>query len=415
MITRRGITAAPSLTQVPAAVLSGLLAPVQQATSAQMAAALDPSVGQLAEHLGTGTVPLQAVVAVTLDVFKAAVCPEGMCHLAEQFESHPDVLDKGGDEKSALWLKALCTFCLARQAIIVGLPAEFVWFDVEHFTPVTREAILQPVGQGGITIPQLLGLHYVAWEGEEGKQRSHVLQQAYRSELVMLNSRSYSSDTTRTELALYPDGAKAQALRVKLASALERAGALALPLKHLQEEGTPCKAQGDQQSEEPAAKDSTMPPTHSPPPGMQEKYLEVFVRSQKNDQNANGQWILVEPTWSPSCLATLLHKYCSEFGVQLGKDGPQSHLPLFMSLNDPSVGISYGAINSLVKKAAKKLGLPEGVTAHSMRIGGCTAACGAGVPMEIVRAIGGWHSEALVRYIRAQAAPALGVSSKMGF
>jgi integrase len=159
-------------------------------------------------------------------------------------------------------------------------------------------------------------------------------------------------------------------------------------------------------------------PSHPPPPGMEGKYLEVYVRSQKNDQMAKGHWVLVEPTWSPSCMATTLYNYCEEFGISIGAKAKQdgtSHLPLFMSLVDKKRGISPGAINSLVKKAAKMLGLPPGVTSHSLRIGGCTAACGAGVPIEIVKAIGGWHSDAMVTYIRSRAAPAVGVSQRMGF
>ena len=164
--------------------------------------------------------------------------------------------------------------------------------------------------------------------------------------------------------------------------------------------------------------DQPTQPTHTPPPGMANKYLEVYVKSQKNDQLAKGHWILVEPTWSPSCLATHIYTYCNAFGVSIGdeaKANGTSHFPLFMSLTDTKRGISPGAINSLVKKAAKMLNLGPGITSHSLRIGGCTAACGSGVPIEIVKAIGGWHSDAMVLYIRGRAAPAFGVSQKMGF
>ena len=88
---------------------------------------------------------------------------------------------------------------------------------------------------------------------------------------------------------------------------------------------------------------------------------------------------------------------------------------VFCNLNNQAnIAISPGAVNSLVKQAAQWLGL-EKVTGHSLRIGGCTAACAAGVPMSVIRSIGGWHSDAMELYIRGAAAPALRVSEKMGF
>jgi hypothetical protein len=113
-------------------------------------------------------------------------------------------------------------------------------------------------------------------------------------------------------------------------------------------------------------------------------------------------------------MCSLLVQYCGEFKVTLGPSD-QGHLPLFSSLIEPLKAISYGAINSLVKQAAKMLGLGKGYTAHSLRIGGCTAAVSGGVPMEVVRSIGGWHSSAMELYIRASVAPATGCSAKMGF
>ncbi|MDP4971945.1 MAG: hypothetical protein NWP95_00355, partial [Pontimonas sp.] len=149
------------------------------------------------------------------------------------------------------------------------------------------------------------------------------------------------------------------------------------------------------------------------PLGFANKWLKVYVRSQKNDKAAKGQWILIEPTWSASCVCSLMVEYCSEFGVVLG-DSEQGDLPLFMSLTQDGKGLSSGAVNALVKKAAGMLGL-EFVTGHSLRIGGATAAAAAGLGLEIIRAIGGWFGDSVFRYIQAAAAPALRVSSKMGF
>jgi integrase len=149
------------------------------------------------------------------------------------------------------------------------------------------------------------------------------------------------------------------------------------------------------------------------PQGFENRWLRVYVRSQKNDQEANGQFILIEPTWSRSCPCRLLVDYLQEFNFQIGESA-QGHAPLFVSLNDNASPISSGAVNSAVKRVAKVLGLGPNVTGHSLRIGGCTAAAAAGIPMEIIRVIGGWFSDAMLGYIRAAAAPALLVTHRMG-
>ena len=154
-------------------------------------------------------------------------------------------------------------------------------------------------------------------------------------------------------------------------------------------------------------------PTHTAPLGFEDKWLRVYVRSQKNDQEANGQFILIEPTWSVACPCRLLVDYLREFKFQIGSTG-QGDEPLFVSLNDNVSPITSGAVNSAVKRVAKVLGLGPNVSGHSLRIGGCTAAAAAGIPMEIIRVIGGWFSDAMLGYIRAAAAPALFVTQRMG-
>ena len=151
------------------------------------------------------------------------------------------------------------------------------------------------------------------------------------------------------------------------------------------------------------------------PAGFGDKFLKVYIRSQKNDKEARGQWILVEPTWSEHCLCTRLYRYCEEFNIVIGASD-QGDLPLFMSLVSPTPrGISSSAINSVVKRSCKMLGLVERITGHSLRIGGATQAAAVGLGIEIIRSIGGWLGDAVFRYVQAAAAPALMVSSKMGF
>ena len=125
------------------------------------------------------------------------------------------------------------------------------------------------------------------------------------------------------------------------------------------------------------------------PADFADKFLKVYIRSQKNDKEARGQCILVEPTWSEHCLCTRPYRYCEEFNIVIGASD-QGDLPLFMSLVSPTPkGISSSAVNSVVKRSCKMLGLVERTTGHSSRIGSATQAAAVGLGIEIIRSIGG--------------------------
>lgn len=78
--------------------------------------------------------------------------------------------------------------------------------------------------------------------------------------------------------------------------------------------------------------------------------------------------------------------------------------------------LSTSTIGSIVKKAAEAIGKKGRYGARSLRIGGATAAAQAGVPLEIIRAIGRWKQEstALI-YIRREAGMSKKVTNDMGF
>ena len=153
------------------------------------------------------------------------------------------------------------------------------------------------------------------------------------------------------------------------------------------------------------------------PPGLERSWLSIFVPKQKNDKAAIGQWVLIEPTWSPHCAARSVYEYTAAWRIAIGPTMSDSDARFLRSLNDhsPSSTMSTASINSAVKQAAQVLGIKENVTGHSLRIGGATAMAAAKVPMEIIKSIGGWFSETMCQYIRAQAAPGHSVSTAMGF
>jgi hypothetical protein len=58
---------------------------------------------------------------------------------------------------------------------------------------------------------------------------------------------------------------------------------------------------------------------------------------------------------------------------------------------------------------------PNRYSSHSLRIGGATAALAAGMSMDQIRAIGGWKSDVIDRYLRQVEVARTGLSGLMGF
>ena len=77
--------------------------------------------------------------------------------------------------------------------------------------------------------------------------------------------------------------------------------------------------------------------------------------------------------------------------------------------------LTVSAMTSIVKRFAEHAGLNERYMAHSIRIGGATAAMKGGMTFEQIQAIGGWVSEAVRLYMRSVGMAELGASALMGF
>lgn len=114
----------------------------------------------------------------------------------------------------------------------------------------------------------------------------------------------------------------------------------------------------------------------------------VSIRRSKMDQLGVGRdlplrggtvvllrrWLAVRARLSPHCD----HLFVNH------KGGP---------LTTPAVG-------SIVKRAAALAGLEGMFSAHSMRIGGASMALASGASLAQIQAIGGWSSDAVLRYLR---------------
>jgi site-specific recombinase XerD len=75
--------------------------------------------------------------------------------------------------------------------------------------------------------------------------------------------------------------------------------------------------------------------------------------------------------------------------------------------------LNYTHINNIVKEMAKESGFTEGMSGHSLRIGGATQAAHTGVSELDIMCIGRWKSDSFRRYIRPIAVGSKGVSNKI--
>jgi integrase len=136
--------------------------------------------------------------------------------------------------------------------------------------------------------------------------------------------------------------------------------------------------------------------------------VKIFLAKSKTDQAMEGRWMHVdEVPGSATCPVHLLRKY-------LASRGPvHPDEPLFVSSTGKQMSVS--SISSVVKNMVKAAGLLDKVSGHSLRIAGATLAVKGGLSLPDICAIGGWKSEAVLRYLRDSAVAEKGGSSLMGF
>jgi integrase len=136
--------------------------------------------------------------------------------------------------------------------------------------------------------------------------------------------------------------------------------------------------------------------------------VKIFLAKSKTDQTMEGKWMHIdEVKGSRTCPVFLLKRYMrSRRGV--GGDDP-----LFVSDNGKKMSVS--SVSSMVKNMVKAAGLSVKVSGHSLRIGGATLAVKGGWSMSEICAVGGWKSDAVLRYLRDLGVAERGGSNSMGF
>ena len=135
--------------------------------------------------------------------------------------------------------------------------------------------------------------------------------------------------------------------------------------------------------------------------------LEIFIRKSKTDQHAQGRWIPIDPSRNPLTSPDAILREMLEAW------GQESDAPIFRSIAGKQ--LSAQAVSSIVRKRAAQVGLEGRYTGHSLRIGGAVLALQGGMTMAEIRAVGGWKSDAVLRYLRAIEVALGGASEKMGF
>ena len=92
--------------------------------------------------------------------------------------------------------------------------------------------------------------------------------------------------------------------------------------------------------------------------------------------------------------------------------GSESHLPLFRF--DDGSPVLRSLVQGLLDLAAVALGLPPGrFGSHSLRIGGATAMLHAGMPVDLIKRMGRWVSDAFQGYLWEASEDTKGLAKKM--
>jgi len=89
--------------------------------------------------------------------------------------------------------------------------------------------------------------------------------------------------------------------------------------------------------------------------------------------------------------------------------------PVFVNFNEKRKHLKPATVGHAVKLAVENAGLVGKFTGYSLRIGGACAVAASGAGLEVLRAIGGWSSDAVFVYIRSYVPAALQVSKNIGF
>ena len=127
---------------------------------------------------------------------------------------------------------------------------------------------------------------------------------------------------------------------------------------------------------------------------ISKKGLELTIKRSKTDQLGNGVTVTIGPGNNTTCPLRLLQKF-----MRYRKRASRSDA-LFRFHNGSL--LTRAKLQTILQESLQALGLPANkFGTHSLRIGSATAAATAGVPMDVIKAMGRWSSECYRQYIKA--------------
>jgi hypothetical protein len=125
-------------------------------------------------------------------------------------------------------------------------------------------------------------------------------------------------------------------------------------------------------------------------------YAEIVVPSDKTDVAGNGKTVYIDKAGGRSCPLQAFSEYWRASRAELPR--PKRNDPVFRV--DAGRPLSESSFKRIVRRALKEAGYDlSRYRGFSMRRGGATAAHNAGVDMATIKSIGGWKSDAVLRYI----------------
>ena len=134
--------------------------------------------------------------------------------------------------------------------------------------------------------------------------------------------------------------------------------------------------------------------------------LEIFLRSSKTDPTGRGITVEVGTSTNEAvCPVVLVQQYCHLCG-----DAPG---PLFLFQSGAS--LTRHDVTHHLRTLLSACGVPSAMdySSHSFRIGAATTAAIAGVPDHLIRHMGRWRSDSVLRYTRVDSSEVMGISNLM--
>ena len=115
--------------------------------------------------------------------------------------------------------------------------------------------------------------------------------------------------------------------------------------------------------------------------------VTVNIKASKTDPFKEGAQVSLVKTFCSVCPFSALFKYCTLRGRFPG--------PFF--IHQDGSFLTKHDVDALLQGCFHS---QRGISTHSFRIGGATAAAKAGVPAHVIQLLGRWRSDAFKKYVR---------------